>query len=211
MKTKTKIDITLTLIGIIILFALASYFTRQNIDFITQVISQNYFLGALIFASIEALAIVVAPLTSIPLIPIISLTYGPPVAFILLYTGEVIGSLVAFAVARKYGKKLVAKLISLEKTEKITTTLSEKNLFITLILLRITLPHDILSYSLGTLTKINYKIYTTTLLIGTIPSAIFFAYLGGFPIAYQLISWTAGISILIILFYIIFRKKSPNT
>jgi uncharacterized membrane protein YdjX (TVP38/TMEM64 family) len=210
MERKIKKDIAIAVVILIILFTAVSFVVDRNIDPLKEFIQKNYVKGIFFFVLIEIIAIVFAPLTSVPLTPIASRTYGTLITFILIYIGTVIGSILAFFIAKRFGKKIVQKFISLEKAHEITGSLSEKNIFITLILLRILIPADILSYSLGIFTKIKNRLFITTTLWGTIPGAIFFAYLGTLTIFQQFIGWTIGIVGLMITFYLLMKIEGKN-
>ncbi|MFA4960918.1 MAG: VTT domain-containing protein [Candidatus Pacearchaeota archaeon] len=205
MKTKILKDIIAGVIAIIILFAIISFIVEKNIAFLKEIIQANYLLGAIFFIFIEALAIVFAPFSSTPLTPIASKTFGVLITSSLFYTGNIIGSILAFLIAKKYGKKAVSKIINIKKAEELAENLSSKNIFISLVLLRVVLPSEILSYSSGIFTKISHKMFLITLLIGAIPGSIFYAYLGSLSILYQLIWWAIGIIVLIIIFYFTFN------
>jgi uncharacterized membrane protein YdjX (TVP38/TMEM64 family) len=142
-----------------------------------SLIEKYYYLGMFFFILIETLSIVLAPLTSTPLVPIASQTYGIWITFILFYIGNFIGSLIAFILAKTYGKKIVSNFISLEKAEDIVDGLSKRHKFLSLVILRVIIPADILSYSLGIFTKINYRIFLITLLVGSIPGSLYFAFI----------------------------------
>jgi uncharacterized membrane protein YdjX (TVP38/TMEM64 family) len=184
-----------------------SFLVRRNIDFFQRIINQNYYEGIIIFILIDILSIVVAPVTSIPLVPVASNTYGIFLTFIFYMVGGFIGSLIAFWIGRNYGKNFAAKFISVKRAEEVAKKLPEKNLILTIVLLRIATPADLLSYALGIFTKISYKIFIITLILGTIPAAIFFPVLGSLSLKYEIIGWIAGITITIIILYFLFRRK----
>jgi len=207
MRNKTKLNIALTLAFVIISFIIVSYFVQTNLIFLSKLIKDNYILGLFIFTLVDILSIVVAPVTSIPLIPIVANTYGVLITTIFFSIGGVIGSLIAFWIGKRYGKDLVKKIISIEEAEEVSGAINKKNLFFSLILLRIVVPADVLSYTLGIFTNIKYGMYISTLIIGIIPGAFYFAYVGSLPWLYQLIGWVVGIIVLILILWVTFRKK----
>jgi hypothetical protein len=70
-KTKSFIGL-LIILG---LFILSSYLVRENIDLIKGLIG-NDFLGILIYILITITAIVIAPISMMPLIPVASNIWG---------------------------------------------------------------------------------------------------------------------------------------
>jgi len=183
MKGKTKSF--LAAIFVIALFILVSYYTRQNIEFLKELIG-NDFRGILIYLLITVFAIVVAPVSMMPLIPIASNLYGVFYAAIINIIGWTIGSFIVFFICRKYGKNLIKKFVSLEKLYEWESRIPKEKVFLTLILLRMSVPVDILSYALSLLTKINFRTYALTTIIGVIPFSFVFSYLGTIPLVYQL-------------------------
>ena len=104
-------------------------------------------------------------------------------------------ALIAFCLARKYGIPLIEKFVSMEKITQIENKVPEKNVFWSIVFLRMVLPVDVLSYALGLFSKISKKKYVLATLIGISPFAFAFAYLGRLPIYYQIAAFSTGILI----------------
>src|SRR3989344_3373103 len=179
MHPKTKSF--LIAVFVIALFVLVSYYTKQNIDFLKELIG-NDFRGILIYILITIFAIVFAPVSMMPLIPVASNIYGVFYAAIINIVGWTIGSFIVFFICKKYGISIIKKFVSHEKIYKWEKRIPKKNVFVTLILLRMSVPVDILSYALSLLTKIDFKIYALTTIIGIIPFSFVFSYLGTIPV-----------------------------
>jgi len=192
MNSKTKSF--LGIITILILFFLSSYFVRTNIDFLKDLIGNNIY-GILAYFIIIIIAIVIAPIGMVPLIPVASNIYGWFLAGVITIIGWTIGAIIVFFLCRVYGVNLIKRFISLKEINKFESKIPKENLFIDLILLRMIIPIDILSYALGLLSKVDFKTYTLTTFIGVIPFAFVFSYLGTMPFWYQF----GGIIVVIIL------------
>lgn len=201
-STKT----VLSLLLIIFLFLLVSYLIQNNIGNIDDYVIDGYF-GVLIFVFIEIIATVFAPISAIPLLPLMSETYGWFIAGLLSIIGWTIGSVIAFILARKYGAPLVRKLISLEKISEIEKRIPETNLFWSIVFFRMILPVDILSYILGLFSRIKFNTYFWATLIGISPFAFILAYLGTLPLYYQISFFITGMLILV-LGYLLYKKKT---
>ena len=158
----------------------------------------------------DILAIVIAPVTSLPLIPIASNTYGVFITTVFFSIGGIIGSLIAFWIGRTYGKRIVKNIISIEEAEEVSEAINKKNLFLSLIIMRIVVPADVLSYTLGIFTRVRYRIYIPTMILGTIPGAFYFSYLGSLPLFYQFIGWIGGIIMLVLILWLTFGKGKLN-
>ena len=202
-KSKTKSFLELLLI--ITLFIFFSYIIQTNLNAI-QSLMQNNLIGMTIYTLISIIAIVIAPISTLPLLPVASNLWGWQTAGILSIMGWTIGSLIAFILARKYGVPLIKKFISIEKITEIEKSIPQKNVFWSIVFLRMVVPVDILSYALGLFSKIKTKSYLTATIIGITPFAFVFAYLGELPFYYQIFGLIiAGILILIGL--IIHKRK----
>tara|TARA_Y100000310_G_scaffold285184_1_gene308475 strand:+ start:6553 stop:7170 length:618 start_codon:yes stop_codon:yes gene_type:complete len=199
-KTKAFLGILI----ILILFILSSYFVRENIEFVQNLIGNN-FLGILIYISISIVAIVIAPISMMPLVPIAANLWGWFYSGIIHIIGWFIGSLIVFWISRKYGVPLIKKFISLKKINEFEKKIPKENLFIDIVLLRMIIPIDILSYALGLFSKVKFKTYALATIIGITPFAFVFSFLGTIPIYYQFLGFfLVGLTIVLIHE---FRKK----
>ena len=182
------------LLIIVGLFILSSYLVRTNIEFVQSLI-QNNFLGILTYILITIIAIIIAPISMMPLIPIASNLWGWFNAGLINIIGWTLGSFIVFFICRKYGVDLIKKFVSLESINKFESKIPKENLFWDIVLLRMIIPVDILSYVLGLFSKIKFKTYSLATVIGITPLAFIFSYLGTIPLIHQLI----GFFIIIIL------------
>lgn len=196
------------LILIIISFLLISYLIQTNITSFEKYIQKDT-LGILSYIFITTFATVFAPVSAIPLMPIASNIFGWVTTAIISIIGWTLGSIIAFIIARKYGTKLVSKFVSLESVSRYENMIPKTQVFLSIILMRIVLPVDVLSYTLGIFSKVRLLTYSIATLIGVIPFAFILAYLGIMPIQYQLIGiLILGIFLIYVLHYISKRKKN---
>lgn len=144
---------------------------------IGEIVINSGSLGMIFYVFITAIAVVIAPISTFPLIPIASIAWGFVISAILSIAGWTIGAQIAFMIARRFGKPLVQKFISLEKLEAFEKRIPEKNLFWSIVLLRMTVPVDLLSYALGLFSKISYSKYFWATIIGVTPFAFIFSYI----------------------------------
>lgn len=200
-----KIKSFIGLLIILALFILSSYFVRENIDFIKNLVG-NDFIGILIYILITITAIVIAPISMMPLIPVASNLWGWFYAGIIHIIGWGIGSFIVFFISRRYGVPLIKKFVSLKKINKFESKIPKENLFIDIVLLRMILPVDILSYALGLFSKVKFKIYALATIIGIIPFAFVFSFLGTVPIYYQILGFFV-VGLVIVLIHEFKKKK----
>lgn len=202
---REKLNAIFGIVAIIVLFVLASYITRRYHDLIYNLIGDGFY-GIAVYLLIVILSIVVAPFGMIPLIPLAVGMWGVFYATALNIIGWTLGAVVVFFICRKYGVPLVRKIVSLESIYKMESKIPKDNLFVSIIILRMMIPVDVLSYALGLFSKVDFKTYLTATIIGITPFAILFSYLGMAPTFYQIL----GILLIILLIWVVrrFYKKS---
>lgn len=196
-----RIKSLIKIFGIIVLFIFFSYLAKTNLDFFKELLG-NKTWGLFFWFLITITAVVIAPITNLFLMPLVSNIFGWMETAIVSVAAWSIGSFIVFYICRKYGVDLVKKFISLDQLHKIESKIPKENLFLDLILLRMIIPVEILSYGIGLFSKINFKMYAITTIIGLMPVAFLISYLGIVPLPYQILG---GITLflLIILIHLI--------
>lgn len=200
-----KIKAVVGIIAIILLFILVSYFVKNNQEFVYNIIGDG-FTGIIIYILITTIAIVIAPLSMVPLMPLASNMWGGFSAAIFNIIGWTLGSVIVFFISRKYGVPLIKKFVSLEKINKLESKIPKDNLFFSVVILRMIIPVDILSYALGLFSKINFKTYALATILGITPFAFVFSYLGLVDIYYQIIGFVF-IGFMIIMIVKFYKKR----
>jgi len=190
---------------IVIFFILSSYIVEKNLDFFRD--NLNGVHGIFLYIFIVIIAEVIAPVSAIPLLPVASNVWGWYWAAILSIIGWVIGAIIAFEIARKFGVPLVKKLVPLEQIYKIEKKIPTEHVFLSVVLLRITIPVDLLSYALGLFSSIKRKDYILATTIGVIPFGFILAYIGTLPFFYQIIGIIIAFVIILIGILSIYNKK----
>ncbi|MBI2029880.1 VTT domain-containing protein [Candidatus Gottesmanbacteria bacterium] len=197
---KVKLEALGSLIIIIALFVIVSYTVRQNIGYFEETIGDNEF-GIIIYFIFVVIETVVAPISSLPIIPLVAQVYGVIPTAIASWLAWIVGSIITFYLCRKYGVELVKKFVSMEEIHEFEELIIPKeHMFRNLVLLRIVAPMEILSYALGLFSRVDFKTYTITAMIGLIPAAFLLSYLGVVPLIYQLLVFSALILITILLY-----------
>jgi len=177
------------------LFILATFLSQAYVDFFLRILGQDKLAGGIIYVLGIIVAIVAAPLTSIPFIPILVSVWGVFWTAVLSIIGWILGSIVAFWLARKFGVDLVKRFMDVEKIQKKYVNLPEKKLFLFLLFLRMVTPVDVLSYALGLFTNVSWRMYLITTVLGVIPMTFVLAYLGSLPAMFQLIFFGIGMAL----------------
>jgi len=141
-----------------------------------------------------------------PLIPVVSNIYGWFLAGVVTVIGWTFGSIIVFFISRKYGVPLIKKFVSLKKINKFESKIPKENLFIDIVLLRMIIPVDILSYALGLFSKVKFKTYVLATIIGITPFAFVFSFLGTIPLSYQI----PGFILIVFIIAIIHVLRNRN-
>ena len=191
---------------LVILFLLVSILSLKYGANIQDFVRARDFSSTLIYVLFLIVSEVIAPVSSLPLLPLAVSVWGSFWAAIITLAGWFIGAVISFWVARRFGKPFIGKLVNLKKLEKLADFVPEKNFFWAVIVLRIFFPVDIFSYVLGLFTKVGFWAYFWGTLIGIIPFGFLFAYGVRMPIQYQLIGGFIAVSSLV-LFYGRSRQK----
>lgn len=169
---------------------------------------KNYILstkqwGWCIFILLTIFQVVVLPVPAALTILIGVAIYGAWISFILSYLGTMIGSLIAFALGKIFGRKLVSWLIGQENTDKYAKLLNEKGklLFIAMLVLP-AFPDDMLCIVAG-ITTMSYLSFTVICLFSRPIMIAFTCFLGdgtlipfsgwGIPVWIGLIALTVGL------------------
>ena len=127
-------------------------------------------------------------------IPVAAHAWGPVLAAIVTTIGWTVGSLIAFLIARRWGYPIVKKLTSMERLRQMKKYIPE-DLFWSIVVLRLFMPMDIMSYVLGLFSDISWSRYVLATALGVAPMAFVLAYVGKLPNAYDVITFGVGVAV----------------
>jgi len=175
---------------------------------------QNYIIeagpwGPLVYVLAMVIAIVISPIPSSPLAILAGAIFGWTEAFILTMIGAVGGAIIAFYIARMFGRPIVEKLISPSRLAEIEEMMPERHLALAIFFLRIPpLPFfDAISYAAG-LTKISFRSFTIATFFGLIPIVFTLSYFGG--MAFSTTNLTIIVLAVTVIFFIFLRYYYKN-
>lgn len=157
---------------------LVPLFTDVPLGYINSLIGEHYLRSAIAFVFLMFAATVVAPLTVPFAVPAAAPFLGPFPAALLAILGWTLGALVAFLISRQFGRTLVAKIIDIKKLDRLEGFIPERGLFWSMVLFRMLLPVDVLSYTLGLFPRVRLVPYLVATVLGIAPFAFIFAYAG---------------------------------
>ncbi len=181
-------------------FVLVSLLSGTYVNEIERTVGIGGFWGALAYVGVTIVAVIVAPISTLPLLPIASSLWGWQLAGVFSIIGWTVGAQIAFFLARHYGQGVVQKLVSLERLRQIEARVPEQHLFWSVVLLRMTIPVDVLSYAIGLFTTMKSLPYFFSTLLGVTPFAFIFAFAGTLPFIYQVEILSAVILLVLVLY-----------
>jgi uncharacterized membrane protein YdjX (TVP38/TMEM64 family) len=198
------------LLTVVILFILFSAIIQKNSYLFTNLLDKSL-IGILIYLFVVIIAMVFAPISSVPLIPIISSIWGWKIAGFINLIAWLIGAIIIFLIVRKLGSKLITKLIPLSSLYKIEEKMSKTSILVNAFLLRMIIPADIMSYALVFFSDINFSTYLLLSFFAFIPAAFLLSYVGEIHFIYQLIvALVIFIIVLSIEVWGLYAKLSQN-
>lgn len=140
---------------VVFLFVALSYFVQTRLDFFEGLIVAGW-VGMVIHVLLNVLAVVFAPITVLPLISLAVGLWGVGMAVFLTVLGWTLGSFIAFGLSRKFGVPIIRRFISLDELYTLEDKMKVGNTFWSVLLLRLIVPVDILSYALGLFSRISF-------------------------------------------------------
>jgi len=158
------------------LFVLSACLSREHMDSLRHLLQGSDARSMLLYVALTVGAVVVAPVSTLPLIPVAAVLWGAPVTALLSLAGWLVGGAIAFILARRFGRPFVGKFVNLNRLEQVERLIPGRNLFLAVVLLRIAIPFDILSYALGLFSTMGFVSYMAASLLGATPFAVIFSY-----------------------------------
>ena len=189
-------------------FAIASHFASAYRAPLTALVALGGSWSIVAFVAITALFVVfVIPLDIVVLIPIGAQVFGPLPTALMSIVGWTLGSGIVFALARRYGVPFVAWLIGASRVERLRSRVPNGDLFWSVVLLRMLVPVDLLSYALGLFAPLSWGRYVGATALGVAPFGFYFAYVGTLPLRYQI---GALVAALLFVGLLLRRRHGPD-
>jgi uncharacterized membrane protein YdjX (TVP38/TMEM64 family) len=164
---------------LVLVLAGAYMLTRYvSLDALKAIGEERRLLGAVLLASLMFATTVAAPLVSLPLVPMVAPILGPFTTGLASFIGWSLGAVVAFLIGRYYGQPVVSRFVNMETIQKYEAYIDPHMSFMLIVMLRMVLPVDVLSYALGIFTSVTLVTYTAATMLGIVWFSFAFAYLG---------------------------------
>jgi len=195
-----------SLVFVVCVLVASVLLVRAHAEAIASFIDRHVIGGVFLYMLLNILDAVLAPGATLPLIPIAARVWGRLLAAAITTAGWTTGSLVAFLIARRYGSPVVSKLTSIKHVRRMRERIP-RDLFWSIVLLRLVMPMDVISYVLGLFSRMTWEKYLLATALGLMPSALALAYLGKLPHAFEIITAAIGLGAAA---WILFSMRRPH-
>ncbi len=196
-----------SLAWVLLLFALAIVLARLYAAPIGAALGEHGRLGVAIFFSTTALAVLLPLFSNLPLVPIAVLLWGPWWTAAIIMAGWVAGAALSFHLAQRVSPLLLRVFPAVTRYARIDRLIHPRHHVLSLVLLRMTFPVDILSYVLGLFSrKTSGWENALSTAIGGAPFAVLFAFFPALPVALQAAIF--GASALVFGVYVMWVMRS---
>jgi uncharacterized membrane protein YdjX (TVP38/TMEM64 family) len=175
-------------VGIIVA---ALWLAHNHDEALREFIERRPVPGVIVYILLNIIDAVIAPGATLPLIPIAAHAWGRVGAALITMVGWTAGSLIAFYIARRWGAPVVKKLTSWERVKRLKHYVP-KNPFWSVVVLRLMMPMDVMSYVLGLFSQMHWTRYALATAMGLTPSAFILTWIGKTPRAYEIIMLGIG-------------------
>ena len=178
----------------VMVFILVSFIVRHYGVVLVDSIRAGGIVGLVAFVLLTAVFVIcIIPLDIIVLIPVGVAVWGSVLTAFLSIAGWTLGAAIAFIIARRLGVGIVQKIVGLERIHAAEQRIPKHNLFWSVVLLRMLVSVDILSYVLGLFSVMSWRQYILATAIGVTPFGFYFAYAGALPFWYQVLAMGAAL------------------
>lgn len=196
MKTQTVIVLILVVVGV--------WQWDWDTSSLEVWIERNPVLGAGVYVVLLAAPGVVLPFSSLPLLPLATRSFGVVPTAVLSSVGWWGGCLIAFQIARA-GRRFLERVTSLDAVDRVAKKVPQDVGFGGIVVLRVTLPTDVVSFALGLLKGLDFRTYAVASLVGILPFSFLWCYAGGELGASRLWSFALVIAVMTVVIVVIRR------
>lgn len=214
-KSATKvfwlIITVIPIIGIVVSFSDPQSFSRAQEVWQGRILVFGVF-APLAFIALQALQVVVTPISHYSVGVVGGFLFGPWLGALLNWIGRIIGHLVAFWLARIIGRKIAGKYVSAETIQKYDRWVSDKSFALFLMYFLPLFPDDEMSYLAG-LSKMKFRVFLFANVFGHIGGSVSLAYIGNGLDTKDPILWALMLISLVgffVLWWLLWSKRKEN-
>lgn len=161
--------------GLFWYFSFFQDFFLDIVSFFDSYIQKNEVAGMFVFVGLAALAAMLSPFSSAPLIPIAAVIWGNFLTFLLLAFGWMAGAAASYYIGYSLGCYSLKKFVPFERIEYYRKKISPKAEFWLVLAFRLSTPAEIPGYTLGIIRYDFWKFLLATSL-SEVPFALISVY-----------------------------------
>ncbi len=147
------------------------------LDATQSLIFRNSALGAVLFVVFSAVSAMFAFVSVAILVPVAVYTWGEPLSILLLWSGWLLGGVLAYLISRLLGRTVVRWLTASAGMQRLEHLIQRDTPFALVLLFQLALPSEIPGYVLG-LVRYNPARYLLSLALAELPYALATVHLG---------------------------------
>jgi uncharacterized membrane protein YdjX (TVP38/TMEM64 family) len=168
-------------------------------------------LAPLAFILLQALQVVLTPISHYAVGVVGGFLYGPYLGALLNWVGRMIGHIAAFLIARYAGRKVADRFVKKETLDKYDKYVSDKSFLLFLFYFLPVFPDDEMSYLAG-LSKMDFKTFLVVNIFGHIGGSLGLAYIGSGINTKDPLFWILFVASVLgfVLIYLKMRKEKIN-
>jgi uncharacterized membrane protein YdjX (TVP38/TMEM64 family) len=172
-----SVGIVIIVVGIVAASSTLHDYADVLIVWIEGLIAEQPYVGMAAFVGMAMLSAMVAFFSSAVFVPVAIYAWGNVTAFILLWSGWLLGGIASFCIGRFLGRRVAAALIGEEKIAGWQSQLDQRSRFVHVLLFQAVVPSEIPGYVLGLL-RYPFLLYLLALAITELPYVLGVVYLG---------------------------------
>jgi uncharacterized membrane protein YdjX (TVP38/TMEM64 family) len=197
------------LLSLVIILSVIIVFVKFPTEAFVTLSTENRMLSILAYTGLMFFSTVVAPFTTIGVVPLAATILGPFTTAVASIVGWVLGAIVAFLIARYGGRPFLSRFMDVGSLARYEAQIPQETHFLLLVMLRMAVPVDILSYALGLVSMVSLREYVHTTILGTLWFGFAFAYLGDAALSgnYVLLTVLGVASILVFTLAVLYVRK----
>lgn len=196
LKQFTRLALPYAVILVLAAAMIGTIVWTDPVDWLQQVLAvDGYWISLSMYALLMIAATVFAPLSIAVIIPFMAEIMGAWPIFITTWASWLLGSVIAYWIARRWGRPLAGRLFSIKRIENLEERMPKNLDFGVLLLLRLVVPADVLSYAVGLVSTISFSKYFMATAIGIIPFS--------FILSFGPKALTSGDNLLLFIFLVV--------
>lgn len=172
-----SVGIVIIFVGIVAASSTLHDYADVLIVWVEGLIAEQPYLGMAAFVGMAMVSAMVAFFSSAVFVPVAIYAWGNVTAFVLLWSGWLLGGVASFCIGRFLGRRVAAALIGEEKIAGWQSQLDWHSRFVHVLLFQAVVPSEIPGYVLGIL-RYPFLLYLLALAVTELPYVLGVVYLG---------------------------------